>query len=237
MGNSSCCCSSARRRDRGVQAERGFAGNRNATKLTALQEISSVVLGGSPLERAEGLAPKPRAAGTGPRRRPDFVEGHRVRQATRRTNSGITASPHASFSYRECPVTSERSEHANRTDHVCGSGHVGCNIRRDGKRSAGRALYLFTADHNNASSCYDACAGAWPPFTVTGKPGAGTGLEASKLGAISRKDGTQQVTYNGHPLYYYAVDSAAGSTEGEDIDHFGGEWYLVSPKGNKIEKD
>ncbi len=57
------------------------------------------------------------------------------------------------------------------------------------------------------------------------------------LGVIPRKSGAKQVTYDGKPLYYFKGDSAAGSTAGEGIDHFGGEWYLLSPKGGKIDDD
>ncbi|HEY5301828.1 MAG TPA: hypothetical protein VIJ55_14225 [Acetobacteraceae bacterium] len=103
--------------------------------------------------------------------------------------------------------------------------------------STGRALYLFTADRNHASACDGACAAAWPPLTVTGTPTAGEGVKASMLGVVPRKSGAKQVTYDGKPLYYFKGDSAAGSTAGEGIDHFGGEWYLLSPKGGKIDDD
>lgn len=103
--------------------------------------------------------------------------------------------------------------------------------------ATGRALYLFTADRNHASNCYEACATAWPPFTAAGTPTAGEGVRASMLGAISRKGGARQITYNGKPLYYFKGDAAAGSTAGQGIDHFGGEWYLLSPKGAKIDED
>jgi predicted lipoprotein with Yx(FWY)xxD motif len=71
--------------------------------------------------------------------------------------------------------------------------------------------------------------------TTSGKPAAKAGVNAAMLGVIKRKDGSEQVTYNGMPLYYFARDQKPGSTMGQDIDHFGGEWYLVSPQGKKIE--
>ena len=101
----------------------------------------------------------------------------------------------------------------------------------------GRALYLFTADRGGSSACYDACAQAWPPLASAARPQAGAGVSAAMLGTVQRRDGTQQVTYGGKPLYYFVGDTSAGSTAGEDIDHFGGSWYLVSPKGAKIEKE
>lgn len=99
----------------------------------------------------------------------------------------------------------------------------------------GRAVYLFTADQGGVSHCYDACAKAWPPVLASGKPMAGSGIAAGMLGTHPRRDGTQQVTYHGMPLYYFVGDKAAGSTAGQDIDHFGGSWYLVSPQGSEIE--
>lgn len=101
----------------------------------------------------------------------------------------------------------------------------------DGK---GMTLYLLTGDSPDASICSDACAKAWPPLTVTGNATAGTGVDASKLGTISRADGSTQVTYNGHPLYYFVKDQAAGDVNGQGIDKFGGIWYAVSPSGDAI---
>ena len=108
------------------------------------------------------------------------------------------------------------------------------DILVDGK---GRTLYLFEADKGPASVCDGACAAAWPPLTTSGKPKAGTGVSAAKLGTTKRDDGTTEVTYNGHPLYYYAGDSAPGQTNGQGIDGFGAEWYVLSGAGNKIDSD
>jgi predicted lipoprotein with Yx(FWY)xxD motif len=100
----------------------------------------------------------------------------------------------------------------------------------------GHTLYLFTADKGKASACTSkACVAAWPPLTTTGAPIAGTGAKASLLGTTKRKDGRLQVTYAGHPLYFFVADKKAGQTAGENIDHFGGEWYAVSAAGKKVE--
>jgi len=98
----------------------------------------------------------------------------------------------------------------------------------------GMTLYLLTGDSADASICADACAKAWPPVTVSGSATAGSGVDASKLGTISRADGSTQVTYNGHPLYYFVKDQAAGDVNGQGIDKFGGIWYVVSPSGDAI---
>jgi predicted lipoprotein with Yx(FWY)xxD motif len=103
----------------------------------------------------------------------------------------------------------------------------------DGK---GRTLYLFEADQGNASSCYDACAGVWPPLTTTGKPDADPDVNQSLLSTTARKDGSMEVVYNGHPLYYFTSDKQAGDTTGQGLSSFGADWYVLSAGGTKIDK-
>jgi predicted lipoprotein with Yx(FWY)xxD motif len=98
----------------------------------------------------------------------------------------------------------------------------------------GISLYLFEADTKTTSTCYDACAQAWPPLLTDGAPVAGDQLDAGMLSTTQRKDGSTQVTYNGWPLYHFAKDQAPGDTRGQDVEGFGAEWYLVSPKGEKV---
>jgi predicted lipoprotein with Yx(FWY)xxD motif len=98
----------------------------------------------------------------------------------------------------------------------------------------GRALYLWVADSGDKSSCSGACAQAWPPLLTKGNPTAGTGVNASDLGTTMRSDGTEQVTYKGHPLYYFVADTSAGSTKGQGSDSFGAKWWLVAPAGTAI---
>src|SRR5579859_6155203 len=99
---------------------------------------------------------------------------------------------------------------------------------------SGRAVYLWAADGMNMSACSGACAAAWPPVPATGTLTATGGAKASDLGTITRSDGTKQVTYDGHPLYYFAGDSAAGQTNGQGSDNFGAKWWLVASSGAKI---
>jgi predicted lipoprotein with Yx(FWY)xxD motif len=100
-----------------------------------------------------------------------------------------------------------------------------------------RTLYLFEKDKNGKSACSGACAKNWPPLLTKGKPKAGTGAQASRLGTTKRSDGTTQVTYGGHPLYTFVADkSKPGSTKGQGVDAFGAEWYVVGPNGKKVEK-
>ena len=99
----------------------------------------------------------------------------------------------------------------------------------------GRTLYLFHADKNGASACTGACAAAWPPDVVTGQPQAGSGVSQALLGTITRPDGTMQLTYNGHPLYYFTADAAGGTARGQGVKAFGAEWYVVGAGGSKID--
>ena len=98
----------------------------------------------------------------------------------------------------------------------------------------GHALYLWVADSGGKSACSGACAHAWPPLVTKGNPTAGAGVDASDLGTIMRSDGTEQVTYKGHPLYYFVADTSAGSTNGQGSDGFGAKWWLIAPSGTAI---
>jgi len=96
---------------------------------------------------------------------------------------------------------------------------------------SGRTLYLFAKDQPNQSACDGACVAAWPVDQSSGTPKAGSGVKASLLGMIRRSDGTAQVAYNGHPLYYYSGDSGAGQLNGQGVDAFGAKWFVVTPAG------
>ena len=98
----------------------------------------------------------------------------------------------------------------------------------------GKTLYLFEQDTGTKSTCSGGCATAWPPLRATAKPTAGSGAQASLLATTARSDGKPQVTYNGHPLYYYQGDSNAGDTNGQAVDAFGAPWYVLSPSGDAI---
>ncbi len=101
--------------------------------------------------------------------------------------------------------------------------------------SQGKTLYLFEADTSPTPTCYDACATAWPPLLTTGTPTAANGADQTKITTAARKDGTSQVVYNGHPLYYFEGDTAKGDTNGEESSAFGAKWYVVNVAGNKVE--
>jgi predicted lipoprotein with Yx(FWY)xxD motif len=107
----------------------------------------------------------------------------------------------------------------------------GSTILTDG---SGRAVYLWAKDTGDMSSCSGACAGGWPPVTASGTVTAAGGAQSSDLGTITRSDGTKQVTYDGHPLYYYAGDSGPGMATGQGSDAFGAKWWLVAPTGSDV---
>ncbi|HEX4188033.1 MAG TPA: hypothetical protein VHY83_09065 [Solirubrobacteraceae bacterium] len=100
--------------------------------------------------------------------------------------------------------------------------------------SQGRTLYLFKADQGTKSACTGACAGAWPPLLVTGKPTVGSGVNASLVGTSTRPEGKTQVTYNGHPLYLFAQDQKAGETNGQGVSAFGAAWFALNSAGNQV---
>jgi predicted lipoprotein with Yx(FWY)xxD motif len=99
---------------------------------------------------------------------------------------------------------------------------------------ADQAIYLFGKESSATSECYGRCAEAWPPVATEGAPRAGGGVDASLLGTTKRDDGTTQVTYDGHPLYYY-VDDPPGVVGCHNVEEFGGLWLAVDPSGAPVE--
>ena len=99
---------------------------------------------------------------------------------------------------------------------------------------AGRTLYLWLGDPSSTSKCTGQCATYWPPLLTSGTPTA-SGMADSKLLATSKRaDGTTQVTYAGHPVYYFSGDKTAGATNGQGQNAFGYLWWVVSPAGAGI---
>jgi predicted lipoprotein with Yx(FWY)xxD motif len=96
-------------------------------------------------------------------------------------------------------------------------------------------VYLFESDKGGKSTCTGGCAQAWPP--VTGSAMAAAGAASSKLGTLTRSDGTTQVTYNGHPLYFFAKDKDDGDAYGQASRQFGAKWYVLKPNGVKLDND
>ena len=97
-----------------------------------------------------------------------------------------------------------------------------------------QAIYLFDKETSDTSECYGECATAWPPVLTKGEPQAGGGADDKLLGTTERDDGSTQVTYDGHPLYYY-VDDPPGQVLCHNVDEFGGLWLVVEPSGEAVQ--
>jgi len=98
--------------------------------------------------------------------------------------------------------------------------------------STGQAVYLFDVETTDEPRCYGSCAEAWPPVLTDGSPVAGPRVRESLLATTERTDGTVQVTYDGHPLYFYAHEGK-GEVKCHDIFLNGGIWYAVQPDGRR----
>lgn len=98
-------------------------------------------------------------------------------------------------------------------------------------------VYLFEKDKGTTSACEGECASAWPPVTTEGGPVAAGGAVSADLGTTKRADGTMQVTYKGHPLYFFEEDKDSGDAYGQGSKAFGAGWYVLKPSGSKIDED
>jgi predicted lipoprotein with Yx(FWY)xxD motif len=96
--------------------------------------------------------------------------------------------------------------------------------------STGRVVYMFGRDKTARSTCYGVCAAAWPPVLTKGSPSVGHGLDTSLLGTSKRKDGSLQVTYNHHPLYFYSADKLGKIMCQHAVMH-GGIWLVLKANG------
>lgn len=101
--------------------------------------------------------------------------------------------------------------------------------------ASGRTLYHTSSEKRGAITCTGACAVTWPPLLIPahGKPVAGPGVSASKLGTVKRPNGQLQVTYDGLPLYLFSGDTKAGQVNGQGL---GGLWHALTPSGTAVAK-
>lgn len=102
----------------------------------------------------------------------------------------------------------------------------------------GITLYMFAADHRGSpSTCVSVCAIQWPPLTLPSNvaaPVAGPGVKGSLLGTAPRSDGTEQITYDGWPLYTWPQDAGPGEATGQALTNLGGRWYVLDPDGHIV---
>ena len=148
------------------------------------------------------------------------------------STSTAAAAPAAATSSSSSSTTSSSSSgNASGAEQIgTAKGAMGTYLTAD----EGRAVYLWVADSGGKSACSGACAKAWPPVETKGQPKGEGGVNAADLGTTARADGTQQVTYHGHPLYYFIADKSKGETKGQGNNSFGALWWLVASSGNAI---
>jgi predicted lipoprotein with Yx(FWY)xxD motif len=99
---------------------------------------------------------------------------------------------------------------------------------------SGRAVYMWVKDAKDQSMCTGSCASTWPPVTTTGSATASGSAVSADLGTITRSGGVKQVTYDGHPLYYYVGDTGAGTVNGQGSTGYGAYWWILAPSGSPI---
>jgi predicted lipoprotein with Yx(FWY)xxD motif len=148
------------------------------------------------------------------------------------SNSGTSASPVPANPAPANPAPASGSGSSSSLTIGTASGSDGTYLTGP----SGRALYLWVADTGGKSVCNGSCAKVWPPLVTKGMPNAGNGVKQSDIGTVKRSDGSEQVTYKGHPLYYYISDKSAGQVTGQGSNSFGAKWWLVAPSGASITK-
>lgn len=96
----------------------------------------------------------------------------------------------------------------------------------------GQAIYIWELEESATAECYDDCADEWPPVLTEKAPQASGSVNPDLLGTTKRNDGTTQVTYNDHPLYYYA-DEGVGEVKCHNVSTHGGLWWVIQPSGDR----
>ena len=135
---------------------------------------------------------------------------------------------------RSCSVSSPSTPVAVRPAGSGGGAAIQTHASKFGTiltDGSGRSVYRFESDTGTASTCYHACAAIWPPVMTTGSPIAIAPAMSALLGTTPRQDGGVQVTYAGHPLYYYYTDQSPGDVTGENVNSYGALWDLMKPSG------
>lgn len=148
------------------------------------------------------------------------------------SNNDKSNSSNASQSSQESPTPDPSSEAPQATETVIttGSSEFGTMLFNEKKQ----AIYIWEVEKSEKPLCYDSCAKAWPPVLTDGKPQAAGDVKGNLLGTTERNDGSTQVTYNGHPLYYYAHEKP-GEVKCHNISTHGGLWWVIQPNGNRAD--
>ena len=166
--------------------------------------------------------------------------GSSYSSGTSAAGSTKSASAANSSAYPETKSTSTAASTTGSTSTAASTGvvvvskhsHDGTILAAGPKRLT---VYLFEGDHGSTSACTGTCAQVWPPVTSAAAATAAGGAVTADLGTITRSDGATQVTYKGHPLYFYAKDKDDGDAYGQNINSFGADWYVLKPSGAKVD--
>lgn len=144
------------------------------------------------------------------------------------SSSVATPSPPATPSPSDSPTPTEPSESATGQGvKITGGASEFGPMLFD---STGQAIYLFDVETSSKPECYGECSVAWPPVLTKGPPVATGDVDSALLGTVKRSDGQMQVTYNDHPLYFYAHEGK-GEVRCHNVFLNGGKWYVVRPSG------
>jgi predicted lipoprotein with Yx(FWY)xxD motif len=150
---------------------------------------------------------------------------------------GLAACGGGSSSSTPPPVTKTTNPPTSSASSTSAAGIKTMSI--DGRtvltNSSGFVLYWFAPDTSTKSMCNGSCATYWPPLIGTPSLASGVTL-TGKLGTIKRADGQLQATYDGHPLYLFKSDTAAGQWTGNDLSASGGLWWMMTSSGKKLAK-
>jgi len=145
------------------------------------------------------------------------------------SSSGTSGSPKAAA----IPASTSTSSSSSSSDLAAGLKTTSTSAGTVLTDAQGLTLYWFAIDTPTMSNCNGSCATYWPP--VIGTPSAASGATLTgKLSTIKRSDGQVQATYEGHPLYTYKGDTAAGQASGNGVNASGGLWWAMTPSGNII---
>jgi len=130
----------------------------------------------------------------------------------------------------EAKVEVEESAETQGTVITTGDSEFGTMLFDDKEQ----AIYIWEVEESAKAECYDDCAEAWPPVLTDAAPVANGDVKSDLLGTTERTDGTTQVTYNGHPLYYYAHEKP-GEVKCHNVYTHGGLWWVIRPNGNRAD--
>ncbi len=145
-----------------------------------------------------------------------------------KSNDSESSTTKDSKTSQKSPDPSPKALQATGTVIATGDSEFGKMLFNEKKQ----AIYIWEVEESEKPECYGDCAGAWPPVLTDGKPQAAGDVNNNLLGTTKRTDGSTQITYNGHPLYYYAHEKP-GEVKCHNVSTHGGLWWVIQPSGNR----